>query len=178
MNRLLRLIISKKQLRNRYADNWFWLVFSAFFLLFFGNAYGQESDSNEDSVVVESIPFALSEIPNEFNALSNRLIEISEVIQADERVVNNDLIVKEYITLLEASKQEIMTTFPSMTYQRLENLIRAWHNYERKLELLQGTLKSRIGEIESVKSGLVEQLKRWDKISEVLEQSDLPGEIT
>lgn len=159
MNRLLRLIISKKQLRNRYADNWFWLVFSAFFLLFFGNAYGQESDSNEDSVVVESIPFALSEIPNEFNALSNRLIEISEVIQPDEQIVNIDLIVKEYAILVNEGKQEIMTTLPSMTYQRLENLIRAWHNYERKFELLQGALKSRIGEIESVMSGLDEQLE-------------------
>lgn len=178
MNRLLRLIITKKQLRNRYADNWFWLAFSVFFLLSFGNAYGQESVSSEDSVTVESIPFALSEIPNEFNALSNRLIEISEVIQADERILNNDLVVKEYSTLLETSKQEIMTKLPSMTYQRLENLIRAWHNYERKLVIFQGTLKSRISEIESVKSELDEELQRWDKMAGDLEQNELPGKLS
>ena len=178
MNRLWKIIVIKKHLRKRRADHGFWLVMLVFFLLSIGNSYSQEPALKEDTIAVAAIPFALSEIPSEFNALSNHLIEISEVIQADDRIVNNDLIVKEYITLLEASKQEIMTTLPAMTYQRLENLIRAWHNYESKLVILQGTLKSRISEIESVKSELDEELQRWDKISEVLEQSDLPGELS
>ena len=127
-----------------------WLAIFLFYSFSIGNIYCQEPSSSEDSLAVASIPFALSEIPIEFNNLSNHLIEISKVIQADEKIVNNDLIVREYSKILEVSKQEIITILPSMTYQRLENLIRAWHNYESKFDIIQETLKERINEIESV----------------------------
>ena len=173
----MEIIISKKQVRKRCAKHGFWLSVLVFFLLSFGNAYGQESDSNEDSVVVESIPFALSEIPNEFNALSNHLIEISEVIQPYEKIVNNELITREFSVMLEDSKQEIMKTLPSMTYQKLENLISAWYNYKSKFDIIQETLKKRINEIEFIKNELDADFQKWQKISEVLGQSDFPEEL-
>ena len=108
-----------------------------------GNINCQESPSNQDSLAVAPFAFAISEIPGEFNKLSNHLIEISEFIQPDEKIINNDLIVKEYSVLLEERKKEIMTTLPSMTYQRLENLIRAWHNYKNRFDIIQETLKKR-----------------------------------
>ena len=115
-----------------------------------------------DSLVVESIPFALSEIPIEINNLSNHLIEISKVIQADENIIKNDSIVRESSEILEISKQEIIATLFSMTYQRLENLIRAWHNYKSKFDVIQETLKKRINRIETVKNELGEELHKWE----------------
>jgi hypothetical protein len=70
-----------------------------------------------------------------------------------------------------------MTTLPSMTYQRLENLIRAWHNFRSKFDIIQETLKNRISEIESVKNELTEELQKWEMMSEVLEQGDFPEEL-
>ena len=155
----------------------FCLIFFLLSSVLSGNINCQESPSNEDSLAVAPLAFAISEIPSEFNKLSNRLIEISEVIQPDEKIINNDITVKEYSMMLEDRKKEIMTTLPSMTYQRLENLIRAWHNYKNRFDIIQGTLKKRISEIESVKNELAEEFQRWEKMSEVLEQGDLPGEL-
>ena len=147
----------------------FCLAFSLISSISSGNINCQESTSNEDSLAAAPFAFAISEIPNEFNKLSNHLIEISEFIKPDEKIINNDLIVKEYSILLEDSKGEIITTLPSMTYQRLENLIRAWHNYKNRFDIIQETLKKRISEIESVKNELAEEFQRWEKMSEVLE---------
>ncbi len=152
----------------------------AFFLIFSisgGNINCQESPSIEDSLAIEPLAFAISEIPGEFNKFSNHLIEISEIIQPDEKIINNDITIKEYSVLLEDSKKEIMTTLPSMTYQRLENLIRAWNNYKNRFEIIQETLMKRISEIESVKDELTEEFQIWEKMSEVLEQGDLPEEL-
>jgi len=155
----------------------FWTSIFLFFSFSIGNINSQESLPDQDSLAVESIPFALSEIPSEFNNLTNHLLDISEVIQPDDRITNNAIITKEYFELLQVSKQDIIKTLPSMTYQRLENLIRAWYNYKRQFDVIQETLKKRIDEIESVKSELDEDLQKWQKISEVLGQGDLPEEL-
>jgi potassium efflux system protein len=147
------------------------------FLLSFATSYGQETGAAEDTIAAASLPFAVSEIPSEFSKLTNRLIEVSEALQPVEQITNNDLLVKEYISLLEASKEEIMTTLPSMTYQRLESLIRAWHNYGSKLDGLQKTLQSRISEIESIELELEDELLLWDKVAQVLKKSELPLEL-
>ena len=162
----------------QHAKAKFWNAISLLFILSIGNSFCQDTPLNQDTLATTSIPFAISEIPSEFNTLSNRLIEILKVIQPDEQIVNNDFVVREYITSLEVHKQEIMTTLPSMTYQRLESLIRAWHNYDSKLETFRERLKVRISEIESIKSEMDKELQRWNKISEVVEQSDLSGELS
>ena len=142
-----------------------------------GNIYCQESPTIEDSILVAPSAFPISEIPGAFNELSNQLIEISDLIQPEEKIINNDITVKEYSVLLEDSKKEIITTLPSMTYQRLENLIRAWNNYKNRFNIIQGTLMARISEIESVQNDLAEEFQRWEKMSEVLEQGDFPEDL-
>ena len=155
----------------------FWISIFLFFSFSIGNINSQESLPDQDSLAVEPIPFALSEIPSEFNNLTNHLLDISEVIQPDDRITNNAIITKQYFELLQVSKQDIIKTLPSMTYQRLENLIRAWYNYKEKFDVIQETLKKRIDEIESVKSELDEDLQKWQKISDFLGQGDLPEEL-
>lgn len=76
----------------------YWLIIFLFFICSRGISFCQDSPSDRDTLATASIPFALSEIPNEFSILSNRLIEISEVIQPKEQIANNDLVVREYIT--------------------------------------------------------------------------------
>ena len=99
------------------------------------------------------------------------------LVTCAEKIINNDITVKEYSLLLENRKKDIMTTLPSMTYQRLENLIRAWHNYKNRFNIIQETLMKRINEIESFKNDLTGEFQRWEKISVVLEQWDLPEEF-
>jgi len=136
----------------------------------------QEITSDQDSLTID-LPFILSEIPTEFTKLSNHLIELDELIKPQEKIVNNDSIVSAYSVSWEASKQEIEAQLPSLTYQRLESLIRAWYNYKSKFDNVQKTLIDRINEIQSVKNELDEELQRWKTISEVMEQRDLPDEF-
>lgn len=156
----------------------FWPVLFLLTILSVGEILCRETPASEDSLAIVSRPFALIDIPSEFNALSNYLIEISKIIQADEKIVNNDLIVKEYTLRLEEDKQEILESLSSMTYQRLENKIRAWHNYKSKFDIIQETLKKRINEIESVKNELDIKLRKWKDISEELKQAELPEDPT
>ena len=135
-----------------------WLSIFLISLLGIGNIRGQEISPSQDSLSVD-LPIVLSEIPSEFTHLSNYLVEISDVIQAEEKIVNNDSIISSFSVALEASKQEIETALPTMTYQRLESLVRAWYNYKNKFNIIQETLKDRIIEIEIVKNELEEEWK-------------------
>jgi len=144
--------------------------------LLIGNIIAQEIPENDDSTGIK-LPFILSEIPTEVTNLTNRLIEIAAEIQPEERILDNDLTVREYSITFETEKQEIKTTLPTMTYQRLESLVRAWHNYKSKFDIIQETLKSRIKEIEFVKNELGAELQKWETISDELLQEQIPDEF-
>ena len=154
----------------------FWLLIFIIFSLSIKNVSSQQNISDQDSIAIE-LPFLLSEIPNEFTSLTNRLLEISDDIQPEEKIINNDSIVREYSITFEAEKQEIKTTLPTMTYQRLERLVRAWYNYKNKFDAIQETFKSRIKEVESLKTELKKELDKWETISDELKQKSLPEEF-
>lgn len=157
--------------------NFFFYAFFMTFIFSFGNIKGQEVPVKKDSLDIEQLPFAISEIPSEFSRLSNRLDEISEIIEPDQGIVNNDSIVREYSIALLSDKKEIIAALPAMNYQRLENLIRAWKNYHSKFGEVQGVLKGRINEMESINNELDAELEQWERLSENLEKRDYPKEF-
>jgi len=154
----------------------YWIAFILIYLFSILNLKGQETQEKNDSTGVK-LSFILSEIPTEFTSLTNRLIEISDDIQPEEKILDNDSIVREYSVTFEAEKQEIKTSLPAMTYQRLERLVRAWYNYKNKFDVIQETLKERIKEIESVKDELDQDLQKWETISIELNQENIPDDF-
>ena len=58
----------------------FWWLIFIIFSLSIKNVNSQENTSGQDSLANE-LPFLISEIPNEFTKLMNRLIEITDDIQ-------------------------------------------------------------------------------------------------
>ena len=155
-----------------------WLAIFLLSLVWIKNAYCQEPSSVNDSIAAVTSTFAISEIPGEFTALSNHLVEISKIIQSDKKILNNDVVIREYSILLEERKKEIIKTLPSMTYQRLESHIRAWHNLNNRFDIIQETLEKRINEIESVKNELNQEAKRWEHMSVVQEEGEFPRSLS
>ncbi len=147
------------------------------FILSIGIIKAQEIPVEEDSLAIESLPFALSEINSEFADIANRIVEISDIIEPDEEIGNIDLIIREYSIVLEISKVEIITGLTSMTYEQLESLIRAWKNYQTKFEGTQSALKDRIKEIGLIKDELDTEYEMWEEISEILNIEDSPEEL-
>ena len=66
-----------------------------------GDLYCQNSTLIKDSTASVVPSIGISEISGEFITLSNRLIRISNIIQPDNKILNNDDVVKEYFFLLE-----------------------------------------------------------------------------
>ena len=155
------------------------LYVAIFLLIVFpaGTVLSQEPVTTDDSLSVSAQELDISDIPSEIITLSNHLLEISEFLQKEEKIINNDLIVRENILSLEERKKEFINTMPSMTYQRLENEIQSIHNLKNKFKTIQETLVGRINEEETVKNELMEELHRWERKSEVLDQGDYPMEL-
>jgi len=147
------------------------------FVLVFGSLSAQETLVESDSLETTEMLISPGEISTNITKLSNRLIEISDIVEPDNYILNVDLIVREYTFSLQADKEEIMDALHTMSYQRLENLLRAWNNYGSKFRALVSTVKNRVSELETVQSELNLELEQWQNIRELLIKENYPEEI-
>ena len=147
------------------------------FVLVFGGLHAQETTLENDSLETKEILISPGEISTNITKLSNRLIEISDIVKTDDYILNVDLIVREYTLSLQADKEEIMDDLHTMSYQRLENLLRAWNNYGSKFRTLINTVKNRVSDLEAVQSELNAELGQWQNIRELLIMENYPTEI-
>jgi potassium efflux system protein len=162
---------------NAFVIDSFRFILVIFFFSFYGLAIGQITNSISDTSIYR-LQFSLSEIPNEFSKSSNQLIEISKVSSENPKITNNDSIVKHYLTKLTIEHENLIGSKSSKTYQGLERLNRAWHNYKNKFSNYHQILNHRIQEIESSKLLLEQELKKWEVVSIELSYSNLPREYT
>ncbi len=148
-----------------------------FFICIFGSSHAQDTVVETDLQDTVGIINSPSEVSTNINNLSNRLLEIFDVVEPDEDIRNFDLVVREYTVLLKTDKKEIIDDLHTMSYQRLENLLRAWYSYGNKFNTSINNIADRINELESVQSELNAELDQWQKIREFLKEENYAIEL-
>lgn len=147
------------------------------FVFVFSSSHAQETGIESDSLETIEMSISPSEISTNITALSNRLTEISDIVKTDDDILDADLLIREYTVSLQVDKEEIMDGLHSMSYQRLENLLRAWNNYSSKFHILINTVKNRVSNLEAVQSELNDELEQWQNMRELLINENYPAEI-
>jgi len=148
-----------------------WLV------VVFGGLHAQEILVEQDSLGTTEMSIPPSEISTNITTLSNRLIDISDIVKADDDILNADKVVREFTDSLQTDREEIIDALHTMSYQRLENFLRVWDNYTSKFQILSNSVKSRVNDMEAVQSELNTELEQWQNIQETLHRENYPEEI-
>ena len=147
------------------------------FVFVFGGLHAQETTLESDSLETKEMLISPGEISANITKLSNRLIEISDLVKTDEDIQDADLVVREYSIFLKDDKEEIMEALHSMSYHRLENLLRAWNSYGSKFYTLRNTVKNRVKVLEAAQSELNAELEQWQNMQKLLIEENYPEEI-
>ena len=145
--------------------------------LVFCSSPAQETLPEQDSLETDLLSITPGEISTNITSLANRLTDISAIVKAEDDILNTDQVVRDFTDSLKTDREEIMESLHSMSYQRLENLLRAWNNYNSKFQDLSNDVKSRVDDIEAVQSELSAELERWQKLKEILDSGNYPEEI-
>lgn len=166
-------------MKSNIKDSGIKICFAIFFaiIISIGNGSAQENQAEQDSIDATILRIPSSEVPAEIVILLQRLVEIEEFIQPDKKIASNDSLIRAYSNELQASKAEITEALTSMSFQRLENLIRAWKNYRNNFASMEAILKDRIDEIELVGLELNNKLTQWQKTQENIILNKYPDEL-
>lgn len=167
-------------MKNIFIHISFKTVFSVLlFLLFFVSEVRSQdkNDKSVDSTHVGIRSISISDISDESEKLSQRIIRLRKILKPSTEISKVDSLLSTISKEVKHKKDSLLQDLKHLSSRVLKVNKAEWNNYHNLLKKYQEVLKDRSEEISEVSNELTKEVERWEETQVILEKNEASSDV-